>query len=152
MQTPFDATGLGLTSAQGAVLAGIAAQGSSTAVYLSGQLRLSAEAVSRAISALVDMGLVERGRGRPRPLTLSGQVEDGLTRLRAGLVEEQRKQRRAFDAAAQAVLAAQDASEHGPKPVTGLVPSQPVPVNPNVDLIGRRESWDEVLTRASPVF
>jgi hypothetical protein len=152
MQTPFDATGLGLTRAQGAVLAGVATQGSSTAVYLSGQLRLSAEAVSRALSALVDMGLVDRGAGRPRPLTLSRQVEDGLSRLRAGLVEEQRRQRQAFDAAAQAVKAAQQASAHGPKPTTGLIPSQPVPINPNVDLVGRQESWDEVLTRASPVF
>ena len=152
MRAEFDATGLGLTNAQAAVLAGIATQGTSTAVFLSGQLRLSAEAVSRAVSALVDMGLVERGIGRPRPLTLSGQAPDGLARLRSGLLDEQRRQRQAFDAAARNVAAAAAAAEHGPAPATGLVPSQPVPANANLDLIGRRESWDEVLTRESPVF
>ena len=152
MQSPFDATGLGLTNAQAAVLAGITTQGSTNAVFLSGQLRLSAESVSRAVAALVDMGLVERGLGRPRPLALGPQADDGLTRLRAGLLAEQLRQRKEFDAAAKAVRAARDAGAHGPAPASGLVPSQPVPANPNIDLLGRRTSWDEVLTRESPIF
>lgn len=152
MQTPFDATGLGLTNAQAAVLAGIASQGVSTAVHLSGRLRLCAEAVSRSVSALVDMGLVQRGAGRPRPLTLSPQVEDGLTRLRATLMDEQQAQRTRFDAAAKAVITARAAAEHGPTPTSGLVPSHPVTANPNIDLLDRTKSWDEVLTRESPVF
>jgi hypothetical protein len=152
MQAPFDVSGLGLTSAQAAVLAGIAAQGVSTAVFLSGQLRLSAEAVSRAVAALVDMGLVERGLGRPRPLRVSPQLEDGLMRLRAGLRTQHERQRKEFATAAGMLRQAREAAEHGPAPATGLVPSQPVLANPNVDLIDRRTSWDEVLTRSSPVF
>ena len=152
MQAPFDASGLGFTNAQATVLAGIAVQGMTTAVYLSGQLRLSAEAVSRAVTALVDMGLVERRVGRPRPLVLGPQVDDGLNRLRAGLLAEQERQRLAFDAAAAAVRRARDAAEHGPAPASGLVPSQPVTANPNIDLVDRWTSWDEVLTRESPVF
>jgi DNA-binding MarR family transcriptional regulator len=152
MQAPFDLTGLGLTSAQAAVLAGIAAQGVSTAVYLCGHLRLSAEAVSRAVAALVDMGLVERGVGRPRPLRLSPQLEDALLRLRAGMRTDHERQRKTFAAAAGALQQAREAAELGPAPATGLVPSQPVTANPNIDLIGRRTSWDEVLNRQSPVF
>jgi hypothetical protein len=98
------------------------------------------------------MGLVERRVGRPRPLVLSPHVDDGLDRLRLGLLAEQERRRRAFDAAAKAVRAAGAAAAHGPAPASGLVPSQPVPVNPNTDLVDRRTSWDEVLTRESPVF
>ena len=152
METPFDATGLGLTSAQAAVLAGIATQGVTTAVHLSGRLRLSAEAVSRAVTALADFGLVQRGAGRPRPLTLSPRAGDGLARLRADLLERHRQQRTAFDAAAEAVRAARTAAADGPRPSTGLVPSRPVTANPNIDLVERTTSWDEVLTQHSPVF
>jgi hypothetical protein len=152
MQSPFDVTGLGLTNAQAAVLAAIAAQGVSTAVHLSGKLRLSAEAVSRAVSALVDLGLVKRGSGRPRPLTLSPHLEDGLARLRADLVDGQQKTRAAFDAAARALKTARAGAANGPQPATGLVPSRPVTANPNIDLVDRTTSWDEVLTRESPVF
>ena len=152
MQAPIDVSGLGLSNAQAAVLAGIATQGESTAVYLSGQLRLSAESVSRAVAALVDMGLVERGVGRPRPLRLSPQLEDAVLRLRVGMRADHERQRKQFAAAAGALQQAREAAEHGPGPASGLVPSQPVRANPNVDLIGRRTSWDEVLTRASPVF
>jgi hypothetical protein len=152
MQSPYDASGHGLTRAQAAVLAGISTQGVTTAVYLSGQLRLSAESVSRAVRALIDMGLIGQGVGRPKPLFLGPQVDDGLSRLRADLLAEQVRHRQAFDAAATAVRDARAAAEHGPAPASGLVPSQPVTANPNIDLVDRCTSWDEVLTRESPVF
>ena len=152
MRIPFDVTGLGLTRAQACVLAGIAEQGDSTAVHLSGRLRLSAEAVSRAVSALVDMGLVQRGQGRPRPLALGPQLDDGLQRLRAGLLEEQRRARADFDGAARRLKEADVAAAGGPVQSTGLVPTQPVPLMLARDLFPMRETWDEILTRESPVF
>ena len=153
MQAHFDVTGLGLTRAQAAVLAGIAADGVTTAVHLCGQLRLSAEAVSRAVTALVDMGLVTRDRRqRPCPLTLAPGIDEGLQRLRAGIVEHQRRTRKAFDDAAKDLLAARAEAADGPAPLTGLVPSQPVPMALYRDLFPMREAWDEILTADSPIF